>query len=109
MQASSAEREPIRRPELPDPVHRELRDAKATKSEPAWVKRLTPREREERAAVIASKGTRSLNRLVQVTQPPAPVTVRWLPEPVQIPDSSLRILGVCEDASEETKRAYSAQ
>jgi hypothetical protein len=40
-------------------------------------------------------------------RPPAEATVTWLPEPVPIrPGSRLRVLGVCSDASPETKAMY---
>ena len=99
---SSPQREAIRDPREPP------KNQAMSHKQPAWVSKLSPKEREERAAVIASKGTRSLNRLVQVTQPPAPVAVRWFPEPVTIPESAIRILGVCADAAPEVKAQYEA-
>jgi hypothetical protein len=101
MMQSSAQREPIRRPNDPPKNQAQMRH-----TAPAWTKHLTPQEREERAAVIASKGTRSLNRLVQIVQPPPPAPVRWLKEPFTIPGSTLKILGVCADASPELQERY---
>ena len=98
---SSAQLEPIRRPNEPTKNQAQMRH-----TAPAWTKHLTPQEREERAAVIASKGTRSLNRLVQIVQPPPPAPVRWLKEPVTFPDSSFKILGVCDDAAPELQALY---
>jgi hypothetical protein len=80
---SPAKHEPIRKPcEPPDQKRREFRDTKAVKS-------------------AMSRSARDRD-----TQANCSRSVAWLKEPITIPDSTLRIVGVCADAAPAVKAQY---